>query len=255
MKRNFLGASLGVLITAALQGGFAQVTPSPEDDLKRASTLASQGQVEQAVLLMKTAAKRASDQGDKRTAAHILFEASQVLRQMGQYEDVINALRQAQPNAQGTDMEPIIHAFLDLGLVRLRVEQARDDTAYLNCLRILYTVEHELTNITVESSRLSAQSEELNERAFLFLEFLRRDLNSGYLGKPARELPLASQIFVISVIDNRSPEDFEQKPDAIRNAIDDIDKRGQYQAGPLRSIRSKSLAAFRHYWPICARTF
>jgi len=237
MKRSFLSTCLAVLMTAGVQYGFAQVTQAFEGDLRRAGELASQGHEEQAVLSLKSLAKRASDQGDKRSATTIWLQASELMREMGQDEQVIDTLRQARPDAQGTDMEAMVEAFLDLGIARMWVKQARDETALLNCLRMLFKAEAELPKIPHQGRRLNAQSEEINERVDLYLEFLRRDLGSHFLGTHARDLSLRSQIFVISATSNQSPEEFENNLNIIREAIDAIDKKGRYQDGLLLMAR------------------
>jgi CHAT domain-containing protein/tetratricopeptide (TPR) repeat protein len=211
---------------------YAQTTPTPKDERRRAQELAAQGQYDQAVLLLKDAAKKASDQGDKTTATEIRLDIAQFIFGMGQREEAMHVLFDALPDASTAGREADVQVSIYLEWARVQAEQDK----FMDCLRSLFNVEESLSKISTEHRRLTAQSEELNQRVNLYLNVLLT-LQGQEAPKSVGKLPQPVQVFMISAIGNRPPETFEKEPNVMSELVKALDATGPWSEGLLFAAR------------------
>jgi CHAT domain-containing protein/tetratricopeptide (TPR) repeat protein len=225
---------LTAVFLPALVGLFApaQTIPTPKNEWRRAQELAAQGQYDQAVILLKDAAKHASGQGDKTTATEIRLDTAQFMFGMGQRQEAMHVLFDALPDASDAGLEADVQVSIYLEWARVQAEQDK----FMDCLRSLFNVEDGLGKISTEHRRLTTQSEELNQRVNLYLKVLLA-LQGQEAPKSVGKLPQPVQVFMISAIGNRPPEAFEKEPNVMAELVKALDETGPWSDGLLFAAR------------------
>lgn len=224
---------LTVLLACSLRFSSAHAQHTPQQDLDQARDLLRSGQRDQAVLLMKTAAKRAREQGDKQTAAEAGMDAAEALLRLGQKQEALLAIEQAETDAKGTELESVLSVSSALQIADI----SKDDGAFLDSLVWLFAAQDELPHVRSEERRRSLYSRELTQRVDLYIGFLRVKLDTLKKAK-AHELPSADVIFLAAAIENRPPKDFDP---VSKDLLDYMDAIAPYDEPLLAEARRRNL--------------
>jgi CHAT domain-containing protein len=227
--------SICLFLTAFSQIAKAQVAQTPRQELDRALNLLAIGKTDQGLKMMQDAAALASGQGDKRTAAYIQLRLAPAFRDFGDDHAATNTLLEAVGNAAGTDLEAIVQTSLYLQLARV-AGRAGDP---LGSLKLLFSADELLPQISNEPDRLGASSEELSLRTSAYLSFLREE-EASLKTKPAAQLSLSSQIFLLSAISHRPPKYFDSLIDVATKSLPVDLLKGVDAARPFEQVILKA---------------
>jgi CHAT domain-containing protein/tetratricopeptide (TPR) repeat protein len=181
---------------------------SVDQDFVKVKALLDKGLADQAIVLLKEAAKRATERHDERGTTEILLYLGHLYREYGQMEAYINCLFEAIPHAKNTDLEAVTDTEFYLASAELALKQRGSP---LNILDLLSAGKERCAKIPGDGSRLSEESQELNLRISLYLTvtgLMGEQLNGG----SAKDLTPYWQVFLTSALKEISPESLDPKP-------------------------------------------
>jgi tetratricopeptide (TPR) repeat protein len=211
--RLLLQAAMVFMVTLCVGGYASSATQEPKEELSQAIDRQSKGRFDEALVLFKSAAEHAEEQGDRDLATESLLHLSLLLREIGDTPKAEDALIRCQSLDSGTKLEGVCQPFLDLLAVDSRIEGATELTDLLDILQRILTVEKESLAKVSQSWRDPIKNMALTRRVYLYKQF--HDVFGSHLkGEKAKALSPPLQIFLVAAMRDVPPKNLDPRPES-----------------------------------------